>query len=237
MKELDLLCKLEKHHNSLDIYNNKLKKLKENIFVDEMGKAIVDKGKKLEKSIQVDEDIKLELRKVEHELKEYNYKIEEVNNKLYSGDTKDIKQLEKWSIEKQNIKETVNSIETKALELMEQLEKLEKEIKTIENFLQETEIKQKEKSLESKKIEKDLNNNVKIEYKKIKDIEKITDEELLNKYDLIKKNKKTAVAEVKDGICTGCNIGVSTFILEEIRKGEKIIYCELCGRILFENKK
>lgn len=232
MEELDLLCNLEKHHNSLDIYNNKLKKLKENISVNKMGNKILETEKKLRDMVQKKEKATLELRKSEQKLKEYNYKVKEIENKLYDGNIGDIKQLEKLSIEKDILKNTINDMEFEILDFMEYIEGIEKHSKKLENFLKKIREKKKKKLIEYKNLEDALNKNIEIEIKSINDIEKNMDEKLLNKYKLIRKNKKTAVAKVENNICSGCNTEISTYILEQIFKNEEIIYCELCGRIL-----
>lgn len=232
MEELDLLCKLERHHNSLDIYNNKLKELKQNISVDEMGIRIVNSETQLEQLVKKEEDTKLKLRRTEQKLKGYNYKVSEIDSKLYSGETKDIKQLEEWSIEKENIDNMINDTEIIVLEFIEEIEDIEEELKEIKKILENIKYEHNKQLIKYKKIEKDLNENIEIEKKSITEIEKLIDEKTLNKYKYIRKNKKTAIAEVKNDICSGCNVGISTYILEGIKRNEEIMYCELCGRIL-----
>ena len=75
--------------------------------------------------------------------------------------------------------------------------------------------------------------------KKTIDIEKAKldiDEELLLKYQKIRKNKKSAIAEIKNEVCLGCNMGISKYMVEKIKTSNDIICCENCGRILCKQK-
>lgn len=232
MEELDLLCKLEKYHNSLDMCNKELKELRQIISANEIGLKIIDMEKRFKNLLEKKDEFKLTLRKTEQELKGYNYKIKEIDDKLYSGETKDIKQLEKWTIEKDSINDVINDTETMVLMLMEEIEEIEKESKEIKKSLEHIKCRYKKQLIKYSEMENNLNENIKCGRKNINDIEKTIDDKLLNKYRLIRKNKKTAVAGVKNNICSGCNISISTYILENMKKDEEIMYCELCGRIL-----
>lgn len=232
MLELDLLCKLEKHYNSLDRYSIELKELLQKISINETGDIILKKEKQIELLANGIEDAKGELRKLEQELKGYSYEIEEIDTKLYSGQTKDINQLEKWSIEKESIDKILNDAETKALELMEKIENTRVDLDVLKKYLREIKTEYNIQLTEYQEIESDLNKNIETENKNIDKLEKKIDSKLLKSYKRIRNNKKTAVAQVENNICSGCNITISTYVLEIMKKDEEIVYCELCGRIL-----
>jgi len=42
-----------------------------------------------------------------------------------------------------------------------------------------------------------------------------------------------ALSEVRNGICTACRVRVRPKIFSDVRKGEQLIICENCGRILY----
>jgi predicted nucleic acid-binding Zn-ribbon protein len=50
-----------------------------------------------------------------------------------------------------------------------------------------------------------------------------------------RKTKGTVVAEAVDGRCDACMITLRPQFLQELKLGEKIMYCESCGRILMYN--
>nr|WP_278000998.1 C4-type zinc ribbon domain-containing protein [Clostridium botulinum] len=70
--------------------------------------------------------------------------------------------------------------------------------------------------------------------KSIKNIRAIIEKDFLEKFDKIKKSKKIALVPLEKGICTGCRVRVSSMILDKIRKEEKVVYCDNCGRILYK---
>ena len=51
-------------------------------------------------------------------------------------------------------------------------------------------------------------------------------------YQQLRKGKGTAVARVEQGICRGCRISLPTTDLQRAR-GNKLVHCSSCGRILF----
>jgi predicted nucleic acid-binding Zn-ribbon protein len=50
-----------------------------------------------------------------------------------------------------------------------------------------------------------------------------------------KKWGATTVVEALDGRCTGCQISLRPQFLQDLRRGDQLMSCETCGRILFYN--
>jgi hypothetical protein len=40
------------------------------------------------------------------------------------------------------------------------------------------------------------------------------------------------LARVDKQVCSGCRVGISATVMREIKKGDRLIQCESCGRIL-----
>ncbi len=61
--------------------------------------------------------------------------------------------------------------------------------------------------------------------------------ELLRMYERARKKWKngTGIAEVQDGRCTACNMGLRPQHFQNLRAGTQTLTCETCGRILFYN--
>ena len=51
-----------------------------------------------------------------------------------------------------------------------------------------------------------------------------------------KRYPRHAVAELKGDLCTGCNVKLRPMLASEVRKGEKIVQCENCTRLLYTVK-
>ncbi len=45
----------------------------------------------------------------------------------------------------------------------------------------------------------------------------------------------SVVAEMLEGRCTGCQISLRPQFLQDLRRGDQLMFCESCGRILFYN--
>lgn len=58
------------------------------------------------------------------------------------------------------------------------------------------------------------------------------DEDLLAKYRRIKQHRSNPVAHLKNKRCQGCNMEVPSGVLQDLQKGDRIVTCENCGRIL-----
>lgn len=236
MNSLDVLSLLEFHYNLLQDYNKQKKYLCETYLNDEKNMTII----KLERNINIlknrNKAVKEKLKKTEKLLKEYNYIIEDIEDKLYSGNIVDIKQLQILGEENNDIKDTISSTETKLLEYMEENELIEEKLVNMDKLLRDTIRQNHQKKLNYVKIDKELNININKEKKQIKNIELNIDDNMLTRYKNIRKNKTIALVEVKKGICTGCNMKIPKYMVEKIKKNESINYCENCGRILCKQK-
>ena len=59
----------------------------------------------------------------------------------------------------------------------------------------------------------------------------------LSAYDRIRKKVKgtTVVAEAANGRCSACQINLRPQFLQDLRKGDQLMFCESCGRFLYYN--
>lgn len=232
MEQLDLLRNLEEHHNSLKLYRKELFSLINDSMINKNEGKIQDTAEKLSRLKSSQENIKDRLRQANIRLKNYNYKIEEVEKSLYNGQIIDLKQLEYLNDEKDKLKEIISDTEIEVIEFMDEVENIDDELLTMENSLKDI----KDKSMKLKKKYSDLEENLKekiqLEEDEIISLENKIDADLLKKYNTIKKNKGTAISEVKDSVCTGCNMLIPTMLVDRLNSQNEIIYCEFCGRIL-----
>lgn len=60
--------------------------------------------------------------------------------------------------------------------------------------------------------------------------------ELYSTYQRIRlKCRRSPVAEVQNGRCTGCNIVLRPQFFQDVKKGDRVLQCESCGRIVYYN--
>ncbi|MBS4535294.1 hypothetical protein GOQ29_06640 [Clostridium sp. D2Q-14] len=180
--------------------------------------------------LEVD-DIKIQ--RLNQKLKQKNFKLKEVNEKLYSGEITNIKKLSTLQDEEKQIKEELEDIENEILKLLDNIESdteklysVEKEYRTLKDKYKELKRSNKERS----NIIKNKLKNLKEEIKKIKIN---LDKDVLEKYENLNKKKGKAIAKIDGDKCTGCHMSIPLSTISKIKKGNELIYCDNCGRILF----
>lgn len=169
---------------------------------------------------------------IEKKLDELDISLKQLDKRMYSGEANTVKELTQLQEKKNSTKVKIDHMETIALKLMEELEVAQK------TFEEEKDNLKKKRQLYDKnrlktqeeidKINKELSRIQLIKQELLKGIPSL----LLEKYYKIKKLKKQAVAFVTEGKCSGCRMGVSVMVAQEVNRRDKIVYCENCGRIL-----
>ncbi len=122
------------------------------------------------------------------------------------------------------------------LDLMEKSEPLEKNVKTAEGDL-----KKEQQHVESEK--KLARERTAVSQKELADDraqrKTITDQmepKFYTEYERVrKKTKNSPIADATNGRCDACHISLRPQFFQDLRKGDKIMYCESCGRILTYN--
>jgi predicted nucleic acid-binding Zn-ribbon protein len=130
----------------------------------------------------------------------------------------------------------VRKAEDKILELMEQSERLEKNVKTAE-----TDLKQENQHVESEKTR--ARERTDLDHKELADRlaerKSITDEMDPKVYAhylrIRKKTKGTVIADATEGRCSACQIALRPQFFQDLRRGDQIMFCETCGRMLTYN--
>lgn len=234
MERLDLLWNLGIHQNSLKNYYKELEKLKKPLSINDSQDLIVKTEKKLNSLRSKQEEIKRKLTESSRRLKDYSFKIEETEEALYNGSTTNPKQLEYLSQEKDKLKEIISETETEILEFMDEVEIMDKELIIIDTDFQDIKNQNIKLEKQNKILVNELNHKIKTEIEAIKSLEDKIDKTILNKYTVIRNNRGTGIAEVKNSACTGCNMMIPTFMTDKLNNNNEIMYCESCGRILYK---
>ena len=166
------------------------------------------------------------------QLEDLQEKVKRIDNKLYSGTTKDPKELVNLEKEVKVFKSKISTNEDALLGLMSQVEEIEAKAKTSgEEFERlKREWQQRQETLEQRKteIETEL-----AELRENRDgLAQQIDSEALNIYERIRLMRGQAVVKVERGRCQGCHITVSTSQWQKAKAGD-LIQCNNCSRILY----
>ncbi len=130
----------------------------------------------------------------------------------------------------------IRKSEDKILELMEQSERLEKNVKAAEAALkQETQHVESEQARARERTAVDQRELAERRAER-KSITDQMDPNLYTQYERIrKKTKGTAIADATEGRCDACQIALRPQFFQDLRRGDQIMFCESCGRILTYN--
>jgi len=147
---------------------------------------------------------------------------------------KNIKELQALQREIELIKQSNAQMEEELIRLLEELEASGAVLKGKEEELKKFEMdwgdKRKEIEEELARLEQGLQEASELR----QNIAAQLDGDLIERYELIfSRRGGTAVVAVAEGICQGCYMNIPPQLCNEIIKGERLILCPSCHRILY----
>jgi len=230
---LKVLYQLQQIDNQLDELEelrgdlpNMVRELEEKIksFVGD----VEAKEKEQKDSIKTRDGNEDEIEKLKENQKKFKAQLYQVrNNKEYDALTKEIDHTE----------EQINKLEAENNSLADKSKVLTQEIEDITPRLDELNMELKEKEAGLKEIIKANEreeSKLRQERKKMESEVKKND---LSAYMRIRKAKKgLAVASIKRSACSGCHNIVPSQRQLEIRRNNRLFFCEYCGRILVSSE-
>jgi len=178
------------------------------------------------------EDARRKQKGSEWELEDLQEKLRRIDSKLYSGTTKDPKELVNLEKEVKGLKSQIGPKEDALLGLMSQVEEIEAKVKTTTEELArlKREWEQRQETFGPRKSE------IETVLAKLRGdrngLAKQIDSEALNTYERIRLARGQAVVKVERGKCQGCHITVPTSQWQKAKAGD-LIQCNSCSRILY----
>jgi predicted nucleic acid-binding Zn-ribbon protein len=229
-ENLLLLIKLQECDSQLVKLSAKRKKLPEDI--DKLDKEFSSFKEGIEKNKMKYNELKARHTESENKIKKLNdgmvktkeRMLEVKNNKEYQAMLKEIEIAES----------SRGDIETLIISILEELDKLSILVKKDDETLKQS---RNEYEQEKKIIEDDLNtidaDVVDWEKKRI-DLQKSVSDDLLARYEKIKKrNKGVGVISVWKAVCNGCHMNIPPQLYNELQKSNELLSCPNCNRIIY----
>jgi predicted nucleic acid-binding Zn-ribbon protein len=195
-------------------------------------KALVVAESKLALHKEQLEDARRKQKSSEWELEDLQEKVRQIDSKLYSGTTKDPKELVNLEKEVRGLKSQIRPKEDALLGLMSQVEEIEANVKTTAEEIErlKREWKQRQETFGQMKTE------IEVLLARLKEdrsgLAQQIDSEALNTYERIRLARGQAVVKVERGKCQGCHIAVPTSQWQKAKAGD-LIQCNSCSRILY----
>lgn len=230
--QVGLLYELQKVDSDIFyLINQKNNKPK---IIEKEKEKIKQTNEKISSAKEKLKSLRIEIKNKELDLLDKENKIKKLSQQLNTVRTN--KEYSSIVVETNNIKADKSILEEEILQGFGKIEQIEAEIKSYEKELIELEEELNKlcerTNLEIKELERAIAEK-EAERKKI--VDKITDKELLEKYEklLEKKPDKIAVAEVREESCQGCHMSITKQELNLLLLGKDVISCRNCSRILY----
>lgn len=204
-------------------------------------KKLQDELNEIKERLKAEED-KLQMYRKEHdvarlEIKALEGKLQKYQSQLF--EVKNNREYDAVTMEIENVKDRIDQKEGRLLELMDLDKELGQSIETLSKELSEkeeqTKIKQRELDTLLKKTEAEEET---LEEKR-KKLVALFEPRLISSYNRILEAKHglAVVPVVRNCCCGGCYKSLPPQRVMEIRDMERLILCEVCGRILVWDEK
>jgi predicted nucleic acid-binding Zn-ribbon protein len=229
MSLAEQLYKLQQVDTELQRRQQELKEVEDRLSDD---KALVAAESEISTQKGQLEDAKKKQKDSEWELEDLQEKVRKIDSKLYSGTTRDSKELVNLEKEVKSLKSQIRPKEDALLVLMSQVEEMESKVRItaeqIEQFKREWEQRQETLGQRKSEIETVLtklrgDRNI---------LEQQIDPEAINTYERLRLTSGQAVVKVERGKCQGCHITVPTSQWQKAKAGD-LIQCTSCSKILY----
>ncbi|MCS6817632.1 MAG: C4-type zinc ribbon domain-containing protein [Blastocatellia bacterium] len=185
----------------------------------------LEKKSRLETSKRQHRQLEMDLQDAQLRLEKYKNDLMRVRNQTeYAAALREIDMAKKL----------VSALETQILELLETIETLEREVQErtpeIEAKRQHVDALLAEYATAVERLTEELNRMRQQRERLMQTIRP----DLLNRYmRLVELRDGLALAEVRDGSCTACYMTIRPQVYADVRKGEEILTCDHCSRILY----
>jgi predicted nucleic acid-binding Zn-ribbon protein len=194
-------------------------------LLSRLRKQYIEKNGQLEDIRNSISHLRIRLADAEKQREDYEKQMDLIKTQReYEALDKEIKDATE---KEQQLRKDILREEKEQEEVTHALEREESMIKQQEEELEEEQTRIQDQSKEKKESLKAL---LKEEGKIAPDLEG----EILFKFERIIKSKAgVGIVPVMNSVCTGCHMRLSAQFQNDVRKGEEILFCPYCSRILF----
>lgn len=232
---LDLL-ELQKLDLQIDVLENRLRALPEQEQLDVLEQRLSDLQKRLGEQQTILGAVVQRQTKLEDDIEQIEVKIKADDQRLYSGDVANPKELAALQAEIESLKRRRMTLEDADLEVMEEREIAEKELAVLiseeASLTGEIDEVSRKRDAASGEIGVRLS-ELRIEREKW--VPKI-EQGLLAVYDDLRAAKGgIGAAALVSGTCQGCHMQLPAQEVERIKKATGLVKCDECRRILVVN--
>jgi predicted nucleic acid-binding Zn-ribbon protein len=173
-----------------------------------------------------------ERKQFEADIQAQEQKISKLKDQMLGAKTND--QYAAFKHEIEYCEKEIRKCEDRILDRMSESEPLEQNLKKAE-----AELGQEKQQVEAEK--KTARDRTAVDKRQLDELKKQRAEitpamtpAVYKEYERIRKTRKgIAVAEAVEGRCAACNMTMRLQFFQDLRRGDQVMYCETCGRILY----
>jgi len=173
-------------------------------------------------------------KKLEGDIQLHEQKVSKLKDQMLGAKTNE--QYKAFQNEIAYAEGEIRKCENRILDLMEQSEPLDKNVKSAEEHLKEEQRRVEQEKATAR--ERTAADTKEVAAKKA-DRESIVagmTPAFYKEYERVrKKSRNTPIADATDGRCSLCQIAMRPQFFQDLRLGDRIMFCESCGRILTYN--
>ena len=232
LPDLKLVIRLQEIDNRLAELAREIAALP--VHIAEIQKKLVSHERKLEADRAALGANQKERKSCESDIQTQEQKISKLKDQMVGAKTNE--QYRAFQHEIEFCQKEIRKFEDRILELMGESEPLEKNVKLAEAALktEKAQVEGEKKEAEQRTaVDRKAESELKTERASI--ASSISASAYQN-YERVRKGRKgVAVAEVLDGRCSACHIGLRPQFFQDLKRGETILSCESCQRILYYN--
>jgi len=172
-------------------------------------------------------------RELELELLGISDHLEEQEQLLYSGRIRNPKELAHLQKEVEALKRRRDQLDERLMASLERTEQLRNRFSELERQLKEAEARWEEQRAKWETVERKVKRYLLLLRRQRELLRKRIPPGDLKLYEELARLKGgVAVAELKEGVCSVCGVSVPQRQIEAVRRGDELITCSNCERIL-----
>lgn len=232
LPDLKLVIRLQDIDNRLADFSREIAQLPKHIA--EIEKKLVSHERKLEADRSALAGNQKERKKCDGDIQVQEQKISKLKDQMLQAKTNE--QYRAFQNEIDFCAKEIRKAEDRILELMGESESLDKNVKAAELALkaEKAEVeREKAEARDRTAIDEKASNELK---KERSEIVAGMAAPVYNQYERVRRARKgIGVAEAADGRCTACQMAMRPQFFQELKRGDKVMACESCLRILYYN--
>jgi predicted nucleic acid-binding Zn-ribbon protein len=232
LPDLKLVIRLQEVDNRLTDLNREISALPKHIA--EIEKKLVSHQRKLEADRAALAANQKERKKCDTDIQTQEQKISKLKDQMLEAKTNDVYRAFQNEID--FCQKEIRKSEDRILELMSESEPLDKNVKAAEvSLAAEKAHVEAEKSQARERTVVDQKASADLQQERAAIVAGITPAVYQRYMRVCKMRRGIGVAEAVDGRCSVCNMSMRLQFFQELRKGDQVMACESCLRILYYN--